>query len=160
MRLRESRPSLGTGIDGVAMGPAVGWTLKIAAVIALGVFEVYGFALCLAILGAAGRTWATAAGFLLLSPATVTIAPLYAGLAWGDWGPRVVICGGGAASAIAFGLGSRLAGGDTSVHDRSSQTRSSGQWRQLRFKADATMAVPGPTNGERPLRGPRGPRQS
>lgn len=63
-----------------------------------------GFWVCLLIIfEAAGAVGLVAAFFL--GPVTFTIAPLYAGFAWHNWGPAVLIYGGAfpGAAMIAFG---------------------------------------------------------
>ena len=47
-----------------------------------------------------------AVGFVLF-PATITLAPLGAGLAWGEWDASVVVYGGTVVAWVLMGLGSR-----------------------------------------------------
>jgi len=73
------------------------------------IFGIWGFLLDLAIVNQAAGFWGVVAGIFLL-PVTFVAAPLYAGVAWGNWFPLFVGYGGGIAATILVGVGSAIAG--------------------------------------------------
>jgi len=87
--------------------PEIGNFISRLGIIAWVVFGIWGFLLSLAVVTEVAGFWGTVVGFSLL-PVTFAAAPLYAGIAWGDWFPLLICYGGGIASTILMAVGSSI----------------------------------------------------
>lgn len=83
--------------------------IRIAAIGVLVVGGLWGFLMSLGIISEAAGHWGVVVA-VALAPITIAAAPVYAGLAWGEWIPMVLNYGGGVASALLLYLGAALAG--------------------------------------------------
>ena len=70
---------------------------------------IWGFLLDLAIVKEAAGFWGVVAGFVLM-PVTFTVAPWYAGIAWGNWFPLLICYGGGIVATVIIVGGAAIGG--------------------------------------------------
>ncbi|MCX7167849.1 MAG: hypothetical protein NTV11_16450 [Rhodocyclales bacterium] len=94
---------------------AIGTTLL---VIGWGLFVLlglFGFIVCLVIIYRASGPLGLVMAFFL-GPVTFMIAPLYAGFAWGDWTPAILIFGGSFPGAAMIALGAWMREHKPSTH--------------------------------------------
>ena len=86
---------------------AFGRLLKLVGYAVFAISGAWGFFACLFIVNKAAGFWGLVVA-LLITPVTFLAAPLYAGFAWRDWFPLILIYGGGICAVLLRRLGTAL----------------------------------------------------
>jgi len=89
------------------MRSVIGGGLMSLGYVSGGIFGLWAFVLDWGVLAALGGFWLALAGLVLL-PVGMTIAPFYAGLAWGDWHPLSVTVAGTLMMWVLMAIGSAV----------------------------------------------------
>ncbi len=84
---------------------AIGKVFVGAGILVWLVTGIWGYVLCLSIVAKAAGFWGFMAAFIFF-PFTIAAAPLYSGIALGDWFPLALIYGGGVVGLVPIGIGS------------------------------------------------------
>lgn len=88
---------------------AIGNISKVSGYAVFAIAGIWGFIICITIISRAVGFWGLVAAFFL-APVTFTVAPFYAGLAWGNWSPLILNYGGAVVAIVLVWIGDKLNG--------------------------------------------------
>jgi len=93
------------------MRKIVGGFFTVVGYIAIAAFGLWGLVIELAIIEHVAGFWGMVVGFMIL-PLMLTVTPLYALIAWGNWFPLLIVYGGGIFAFTMIGVGGLIKGDD------------------------------------------------